>query len=67
MKAKSWQTTAAGVITALIAILSAVGAIIDGDPATNPNWEMTVAAVTTAIGLILARDNNKTSESVGAK
>jgi hypothetical protein len=63
---KSWKTTLAGIGTALSAIGLALEAQFDTDPATVPNWAVVVTAVFAAIGLLLARDNDKTSEAVGA-
>lgn len=64
---KSWKTTTFGILTALTAVLGAVGAIIDDDPKTNPDWGTVIAAVTAGVGLAVARDNNVTSEKAGAK
>lgn len=64
---KSWKTTVAGALTALIPVLNAVQAFIDGDPATVPDWGLAIAGVTAGLGLIFARDNNVSSESAGAK
>lgn len=63
----SWKTTAAGVCAILIAVAQAVSAMVDGKPETSVNIEVLIASISTGIGLILARDNDKTSESVGAK
>jgi hypothetical protein len=64
---KSWKTTVAGVAGIIIAIASCVQALLDGDPATVPNYEIALAAVITGLGLIFARDNNVSSEAAGAK
>lgn len=64
---KSSKTTVLGIIGAVTAILSAVKAMFDGDPLTNPDWTVTIAAVTSGIGLIFARDHNVTSEDAGLK
>lgn len=64
---KSWKTTTFGILTAIVAVLGAVGAVIDDDPKTNPDWGTVVAAVTSGLGLAFARDNNVTSEQAGAK
>lgn len=63
----SWKTTATGVCTVLVALGTAIKALTDGDPATTPNIEVTITAITAGLGLIFARDNNKSSEDVGAK
>jgi len=64
---KSWKTTTAGIAGILVAIASCAQAAFDNDPATVPNYEVALAAVITGLGLIFARDNDKSSESVGAK
>lgn len=63
----SWKTSAAGIGAILIAVGSAMSAMFDADPATIPDWGAVVAAVIAGIGLLLARDNNVSSEAVGAK
>ena len=63
----SWKTTVMGVCAILSAVVGAVKLLVDGDPATNPDWTAVIAAVAAGIGLIAARDNDKTSESAGAK
>lgn len=64
---KSWKTTTTGIITAVTAILSAIGLILDGNPQTNPDYAATIAAVTAGLGLVFARDNKVSSEDAGAK
>jgi hypothetical protein len=64
---KSWKTTCAGIAGILVALASCAQAALDNDPATVPNYEIALAAVITGLGLIFARDNDKSSESVGAK
>lgn len=63
---KSWKTTAAGVAAIVAAIAAAARALLDGNPETAINWEATAAAVMAGVGLITARDNDRTSEEVGA-
>lgn len=63
---KSWKTTAAGIAAAIAAIATAASAFLDGDPTTEPEWGIVVAALSAAIGLFMARDNDKRSEDVGA-
>lgn len=64
--AKSPKTTWGAVIAAIIAILQVVIALIDGD-ISSINWEITLLALATAWGFLMARDNDKSSEDVGAK
>ncbi len=64
---KSWKTTVAGIAAIVAAIALAVKAEFDGDPATVADWAAAVTAILAGIGLILARDNNVTSEDAGAK
>lgn len=63
----SWKTTIAGIAAAIATIASAVGATFDNDPSTVADWGIVTAALAAAYGLIKARDNDKTSEDVGAK
>ncbi|MCX7804795.1 MAG: hypothetical protein N3A38_06340 [Planctomycetota bacterium] len=65
---KSWKTTLCGILSVIASgITLVVLPLLDADPATVPNWGAFAAALTAGVGLILARDNDKTSESVGAK
>lgn len=64
---RSWRTTVLGVISILVALLEAVRDLVDLDTATNPDWNLVFLAIATGIGLIWARDNDKSSETVGAK
>lgn len=59
---KSWRTTTTGVAGILIAALTALVALVDGDATTNPDWSAVGTAIVLGIGLIKARDN-KASES----
>ena len=64
---RSWQTTLAGVGAIMVALGGAIVAQFDMDPTTAPNWEVAIAAVVAGFGLLRARDNDKSSEDVGAK
>ncbi len=66
MKNTSWKTTAAGVSAIVCAVAGAAKLMLDADPNSNPDWTAVVAAVTAGIGLIMARDNDKSSEDVGS-
>lgn len=64
---KSWKTTVAGILTALIPTLNAVSAFLDGDPLTIPDWGLAIAGITAGLGLLFARDNSVSSEDAGVK
>jgi hypothetical protein len=63
----SIKTTVLGIVSILAAICGAATALLDGNAATNVDWATVSAAIAAGWGLIMARDNNKTSEDVGAK
>lgn len=64
----SWKTKLFGIAGLLVSTWQLIGApILDSDPLTNPQWPTFLATATTAIGVIFARDNNKTSEDIGIK
>lgn len=60
----SWKTTMAGVLSIVVAVGSAAVAWLK--TGTFPDLGAVIAAVTAGVGLIVARDNDKTSEQVGA-
>ena len=63
----SWKTASAGIVTAIVAIISFVSSWIE--TGNQPNLAITMAtvsAVVSAVGLYFARDNDKTSREVGA-
>jgi len=57
--ARSWKTTLAGCLTALVAWANAVIAVTDGVAATKPDWALAVTASIAAVGLLMAKDGNK--------
>ena len=67
LKNKNWKTTGAGVAAILVAVSAALTAFTDGDPATNIDFAMLISSVIAGVGLICARDGDKTSEAIGAK
>ena len=67
MNKKQLTQTGAG-WGALIALAGGVlNSLMDGNPATNPDWNLVIPAAITAIGVITARAKKATSEDVGAK
>lgn len=55
----NWKTSAMGALTIVSALSTAALALLDNDPLTNPNWTLVVAAVTSGLGLIMAKDASK--------
>lgn len=53
---KNMKTTLAGIGAILVAIGGAMKSLFDGDPSTNLDLSVTIAAVTAGVGLIAARD-----------
>ena len=64
---KSWKTTAAGIAAIVAAVALAISHQFDTDPATVADWSAVITALTAGVGLVLARDNDKTSEQAGAQ
>lgn len=67
MKNSSWKTTAAGISAIVASVAGALNLMFDGNTLTNPDWTSVIAAITAGIGLLTARDNDKSSEDVSAK
>lgn len=71
---RNWKTTAMAIILAIMATSSLLGnfgtflnALIDGDASTVPNWDSVALAfgeLIAAIGLLLAKDGDKTSRQL---
>lgn len=66
MQNKSWKTTAAGISAIVASVAGALNLLFDGNTLTNPDWTSVIAAITAGIGLLTARDNDKSSTDVGA-
>ncbi len=63
---KSWKTTAAGIAALLAVIATAIASQFDGDASTTAEWGAVVTAVFVALGFVASRDNDRSSEDVGA-
>lgn len=61
----SWKTTGAGISAILIALVH-VGFCIASHNLTETDIVGALAAISSGIGLLSARDNDKSSEQVGA-
>ena len=64
---RSWKTTVAGIAAIIAAVALAISNELDTDPATVADWGVVLATVIAGVGLLFARDNDKSSEDVGAK
>ncbi len=64
---RSWKTTGSGIAAILVAVGSAVAALTDNDPTTTADWGALSAALVAGIGLIFARDNDKSSKTLKVK
>ena len=62
--ATSKNLTLLGIAGILGALATAATAIFDGDPATNINWELTLTAIVTGVGFILAKGAQSTGGTV---
>ncbi len=63
---KSWKTTSAAIGGLIVLIGTVIKQLSDGDPSTNPDWNVVIPLAITSLVGIFARDNDKTSEQVGA-
>ena len=62
--ATSKNLTILGIVTILGALAAVATAIFDGDPATNINWEATLTAIVSGVGMILAKGAKSTGGTV---
>lgn len=56
MSTSSWRTTVLGITTIVAAVAGLVQAMLDNDPATNPDMTVAAAAILSGLGLVFARD-----------
>ena len=63
----SWKTTVFGAGGLLIIVANVASMLLDGNPATNPDWSVTIPSVMACLVGLFARDNDKSSEDVGVK
>ena len=64
MFGKSWKTTlfGAGGLGTLI-VMGVIQPLMDGDPATNPQWSIVIPGLFTALIGLFAKDSNVTGGS----
>lgn len=61
----SWQTAASGILAFVVALATALMYQLDGNPETEPNWNLVVVALITMIGFLRARDSSVSDEESG--
>jgi len=67
-KKTSWKTTTCAILGILAAGITMIAVpLLDEDPATVAQWGAFGAMLAPLVGLLFARDNDKSSEDVGAK
>jgi len=64
---KNTKTTLAGIGAILVAVGGALKALFDGDPTTSVDPTATIAAISAGIGLIMAKDAEKTAAPIEPK
>jgi hypothetical protein len=62
--ATSKNLTLKGTAGILFALASVLWAIVDGNPATNPDWGLTVALISTSVTDIMAKGAKSTGGTV---
>lgn len=63
----SWKTSLAAIAAIMMALSSMIlSPIYDTDPTTQPRWGDFITVVFASSGIFSARDDDKTSEDVGA-
>lgn len=66
----NWKTSLMGIITGLMVLLTAAKTLLDDDPATNPDMNTVVEAITGICIIfwgILSRDADKSSQDSGIR
>ena len=66
MKA-SWKTSLLGILASLALLILQAIAILDGDPETQPDVEIILAALGIGGAGVVARDNDVSSQDVGIR
>lgn len=56
MTVRNWRTTVLGISAICVAMLNALSAMLDGNPATNPDWNTMIPLVVTGVLGLIAKD-----------
>lgn len=63
----SWKTTVFGAGGLGTIAWNVASMLLDGNPATNPDWSVVIFSTLSSLGLLFARDNDKSSQDVGLR
>lgn len=66
LQGRSWKTSGAGLAAIFTSLGGILTALCDNDPKTVPEWSLSGPLILAGIGLLFSRDNDKSSEDVGA-
>lgn len=66
MKKRSWKTSTGAAIALAVLLLNAAASLLDDNPQTNPDFDA-IGIAALAVGTMFARDNDVTSQDVGAR
>lgn len=58
----SWKTTLGGIIAFIAILAPQMQTLLDSDAATNPDWNLIVAAASALLAAMFARDADKSTE-----
>lgn len=67
MNKKTIPTTGIGWGSIIAHVAGAINLLMDGDPATMPDWNIVIPSLAVSFGLTQARPKNMTSEEARAK
>lgn len=58
----SWKTTVGGIVAFIAILAPQMQTLLDNDAATNPDWNLIIAAASALMAAIFARDADKSTE-----
>ena len=58
----SWKTTVGGIVAFIAILAPQMQTLLDNDAATNPDWNLIIAAGSALMAALFARDADKSSE-----
>jgi len=58
----SWKTTVGGIVAFIAILAPQMQTLLDNDAATNPDWNLIIAAASALMAALFARDADKSTE-----